>query len=184
LAVKEECLFKRSLILLFVILCAFGFGKEVGACSCFGGLLFDDNVRQSSLVLLGRVKAQGKQELLTSPRPEIVYIDVEVIEVYRGALVKPIVRIWDPDVGTNCGGGFAELAPGELVGLVMHENRSPYSIPDLWETTGIKPGAADYLIGACSEYWKVFKTERMARRYMKRLVHEQVLSRYPKIGSR
>ncbi len=52
-----------------------------GACTCFGGLLFDDNVKQSRFVLLGRVKAQGRQELPTSTRPEIVYLDVEVLEV-------------------------------------------------------------------------------------------------------
>lgn len=164
-----------------MVLYAFGLGKRAGACSCFGGLLFDDNVKHSSLVLLGRVKAQGRQELLTSTQPEIVYIDVEVVEVYRGggALVKPLVRIWDSNVGTNCGGGLNELAPGKVVGLVMHENKSPHSIPELWETTGIKPGAADYLFGTCSQYWKVFETERRARRYMKRLMHRPVLSRYP-----
>jgi hypothetical protein len=172
-------LFKRCLILLSVALYVLGLGKSACACTCSGGLFFDDNVKHSSLVLLGRVKAQGRQELLTSIRPEVVYIDVEVVEVYRGTPVRPMVRIWDPDVGTNCGGGLDELAPGKLLGLVMHENKSPYSMPGLWEVAGILPGATDYLIGACSEYWKAFKTQRGARRYMKRLVHEPVLSRYP-----
>jgi len=155
-----------------------GLGKRAWACSCFGGLVFDDNVKHSRFVLLGRVKAQGRKELLTSTQPEVVYIDVEVVEVFKGKPIRPPVRIWDSYAGTNCGGGLDELTPGKLAGFVMEENRSPYSVPELWETTGIRPSATDYLFGTCSQYWRVFKTERGARRYMKRLVHETVLGRY------
>lgn len=167
---------KRTLIILSLTLCVLGLGKSAWACTCSGGLLFDDNVKQSSLVLLGRVKAQGTQSLPGSSRPEAVYLDVEVVQAYRDPLAKPVVRIWDSMVGTNCGGGFTELSPGKIVGLVVHENKDPFSLPDLWKQTGINPGAADYLMGTCSQDWKVFKTQSSAHRYMKRLARGPVLT--------
>jgi hypothetical protein len=163
--------FKRILMPLFMALYIFGLGDMASACSCSGGLLFDENVKQSTFVLLGRVKAQGRQELLTSTQPEVAYLDVELLEVYKGTPMRPVVRIWDSYVGTNCGGGLDELTPGKLAGFVVAENKSPYGVPELWDTTGIRPGAADYLFGTCSQYWRIFKTEREARRYMRRLVH-------------
>jgi len=162
---------RRILIPVLIALYIFGLGKKASACSCSGGLFFDENVKHSTVVLLGRVKAQGRQGLLTSTQPEVAYLDVEVIEVYKGTLVRPLVRLWDSYVGTNCGGGLDELTPGKLAGFVVEENKSPYSVPELWDTTGIRPGTADYLLGTCNQYWRLFKTERGARRYMRSLVH-------------
>jgi hypothetical protein len=162
---------KRIFPLLFVTLGILGRAEVASACSCFGGLMFDENVKHSKPVLLGRVKAQGQQEILNSTQPLVAYLDVEVVEIYKGTLVGAVIRIWDANVGTNCGGGLAELTPGKLVGLVVEENKDPHSMSDLWNTTGIRPSTTDYLVGACSEYSKVFKTERGARRYMRRLTH-------------
>jgi hypothetical protein len=161
---------KRGLLAILVALLSLG-PCEAWACVCLGGLLFDDNVKQSDLVLLGRVKAQGTQLLPSSNQPEVVYLDLEVIKSYKGMPRKPMVRLWDSYVGTDCGGGLAELTPGEVVGFVVNENKAPYSVPDVWKFTKIQPGTSDYLIGTCSEDWKVFRTEIGARLHMARLVH-------------
>ena len=157
----------------FAILIACFLGKctVASACSCFGGLLFDDHVKHSDLVLLGRVQTQGRQALSNSNQSEVGYLDLEVIQVYKGMPRKPVVRVWDSYVGTDCGGGFAELSPGMVVGFVVEKNEDPDSSNVVWGITGIRPGAADYLIGACSEYWKVFRTELGARWHMARLAH-------------
>ena len=163
-------MFRRISMLAFMTLCVFGHGEMASACSCIGWLSFDENVKSSTFVLLGRVKAQGRQKLLTSAQPEVTYLDVEVVEAYKGTPMRSVVRIWDSYVGTNCGGGLEELTPGTLSGFVVMDSKSPYSMSELWDITGIRPDATDYLLGTCSQYWKTFKTERGAHRYMRRLV--------------
>ncbi len=162
---------RRIILISFSALYIWGAGELAWACSCFGGLYFDEQVKQGTFVLLGRVRAQGKQKVQTSTQPEVAYLDVEIVENFKGKLMERVVRIWDSNVGTDCGVDLYRLPPGALAVFSVEENRVPHSLPELWSITGIQPGADDYLLGTCNEYWRVFKTERGARRHMRRLLH-------------
>lgn len=158
---------KRGLAFVFLALHLSGIGGAAWACSCFGGLAFDEMARQSPVVLLGRVKAQG--QMPDSADSTAPYLDVEVIEIFKGTSVGQVARLWDSYAGTNCGGGLDTLPPGTLAVFSVEENSHENGLPDLWKDTGIQPAADDYLFGTCSEFWKVFTTERRARRHMHRL---------------
>jgi hypothetical protein len=169
----ESKLFSRSTLKLLLTLYVWSAGELAWACSCGGGLFFDEQVKRSSFLLLGRVRAQGRQEIRMSTQPQsgVAYLDVEVRESFKGKPPKGVVRIWDSNFGTGCEVGLDALPSGTLAVFSIEENRDPNSLPELWEITGIKPDAEDYLFGTCSEYWKVFKTERGARRHVRRLLH-------------
>jgi hypothetical protein len=77
-------LYRRPVLKLFLALYIWSAGELAWACSCFGGLFFDDQVKQSSIVLLGRVRAQGSQEVRMSTEAGVAYLDVEVIETFKG----------------------------------------------------------------------------------------------------
>lgn len=164
---------RRALLTISLALYVWSACESAWACTCFGGLSFDDQIKQSSFVLLGRVKIQGRQQLRMSTQPEsdVAYLDVEVVDIFKGKLPEEMLRIWDSYFGMNCGGGLDALPPGTLAVFSVEENRDSHSLPELWEMTGIRPGTDDYLFGTCSEFWRVFKTERGARRYMRRLMH-------------
>jgi hypothetical protein len=108
-----------------------------------------------------------------STQAGVAYLDVEVIETFKGKPLEGVVRMWDSYFGTNCGGGLDTLPSGTLAVFSVEENRDPHSMPEVWKDTGIKPGGEEYLFGTCSEYWRVFKTERGARRHMRRLVRSR-----------
>jgi hypothetical protein len=153
-------------VLWFLLVLIPGLADRARGCSCDGALFFDGLVEHSRIVILARVKGQGRQTLSTSSQPEVAFLDLEVVSVIKGSPVRPEIRVWDAYAGTGCGGGFEALVPGTLAGFVLAENKEPDSLPDLWRMTGLSPGAEDYLIGTCSEYWKVFRSERQARRLM------------------
>lgn len=159
----------RSTLKLLLALYVWSAG-ELAWASCVGGLFFDELAKQSSVLLLGRVRAQGRQEIRMCTQSGVAYLDVEVRESFKGKPLEGMVRIWDSNFGISCEGSLDALPPGTLIVFSMEENRDPNSEPKLWEITGIRPEADDYLFGACSEYWKVFKTERGARRYVRRLL--------------
>jgi hypothetical protein len=160
-----DVMFRRVLFLLLLALHPLVIERTAFACSCSGGLSFDETVKHSTIVLLGRVKAQGR----VPSQAEVAYLDVEELEVFKGARMKPVARLWDSYAGTGCGGGLEKLPPGTLAVFSVEENKSPHSLPELWNTTGIRPGAEDYLFGTCSQFWKTFKTEHRARSYTRRL---------------
>ena len=160
---------RHSIVKLCLAFFVWSAGEVAWACTCFGGLFFDDQVQQSSFVMLGRVMTQGRQEPAGSTQEGVPYLDVEVVESFKGKPLEGVVRLWDSFFGSNCGGGLDALPSGTLAVFLVEENRDPHSLPELWKEAGINPGADDYLLGTCSEYWKIFKTERGARRYMRRL---------------
>lgn len=151
-------------LISFLTLHVLGFAGAAWACVCTG-LSFDDKVEDSSVVLLGRVRTQGKQ----ASSSEVAYLDVEVVRVFKGRPTDREVRIWDSLPGTDCSIGLDRLDPGALAVFAVEENKEPYT--EVWDMLGIRPGADDYLTYPCSENWRVFKTERGARRYMERRIY-------------
>lgn len=122
-------MFNRIALKLLLALYVWSVGEVAWACSCSGGRYFDEQVKQSSFVLLGRVRAQGRQGMRMSTSLEVAYLDVEVIDTFHGKPLDGVVRIWDSYFGTNCGGGLDTLPSGTLAVFSMEENREPHNLP-------------------------------------------------------
>jgi hypothetical protein len=151
-------------LISFLTLNALGFAGAGWACACTR-VFFDEKVKHSSVVLLGQVRTQG----MRASSSEVAYLDVEVVQVLKGRLTDREVRIWDSLPGTSCSIGLDRLDPGTLAVFAVEENKEPST--EVRDRSGIQPEADDYLTSPCSENWRVFKTERGARQYMKRHIH-------------
>ena len=64
-------MFKRILPLLFVVLYVLGLEEMARACSCSGGLLFDENVKHSKSVLLGQNRFQSIRRRIDEVRRDL-----------------------------------------------------------------------------------------------------------------
>ena len=123
------------------------------ACTCIGEWPnFARSARAAAVVLIGRVRTQGKPNLggRLYPDLDVAYLDVDVFEAVKGTTNGAIVRIWDPGFGGSCAMDLRPYVKGSVVAFALARNGP--EMDEYWQLVPFKPAKEDLLIQSCGEY--------------------------------
>jgi hypothetical protein len=129
----------------------------LAACTCVEGwpTLAETAVdEETSLVLVVRLEQlESVSSTASGPRSGFDYIDGEVLEVLKGELSRPRIRIWDVAARTSCGGGLDRYRPGTV--MVFSGRFKTAAQDEYFGVLGLAVPDGDVLSGGgCHDAWK------------------------------
>jgi hypothetical protein len=122
-------------------------------CTCIGEWPnFARSARDAAVVVIGRVRTQGKPHLegRLYLDLDVAYLDVDVLEAVKGTTEGAIVRIWDSAFGGSCAMDLRPYVKGSVVAFALALNGP--EMDEYWQLVPFKPAKEDLLIQSCGEY--------------------------------
>jgi len=123
----------------------------------------EESIDKAHVAVVARVIAQG-----SAPKGQgAAYLDVKVVESFKGPSEGTTIRVWDIMVGSSCSLELGRFASGSIVAFAL-ERSQPLN-PELQKILGLAVRPGDYSLGVCGEYLRKMDSEAVARTWATRV---------------
>jgi hypothetical protein len=151
----------------FVVICATE--APAFACSCSRVLTFEDEIRERSVVVVGKVTSirevppaiQDERDDRVTVRPPFMGtgITMDVTSVVKGNVVAPNIRAWSL-LGGSCASVLWAQAPGSSIVIALEPvTIAPAEIRRTWGSAAAIPETDYFASSACGNPVKVLSPE-------------------------